>query len=93
VEISQVLCGTAHQFTDDGFLLRELRSQARLARQGRPARVGGDPHDVPMAMDDFTWLVPNAERTMLFNTRFAAEMAEPVASAATLPDNHGLRRR
>ena len=40
--------------------------------------VGGDPHDVPMPMDYFVWLVRdsgNAERTVLVDTGFDADMA------------------
>ncbi len=42
----------------------------------RPAHfVGGDPHDVPMPMDYYVWLVRNAERTVLVDTGFDATMA------------------
>ena len=42
----------------------------------RPAHfVGGDPHDAPMPMDYFVWLVRNAERTVLVDTGFDATMA------------------
>jgi metallo-beta-lactamase superfamily protein len=46
-------------------------------REGRrPAHfVGGDPHDVPMPMDYFIWLVRNPERTVLVDTGFDAAMA------------------
>src|ERR1700741_5476500 len=43
----------------------------------RPAHfVGGDPHDVPMPMDYFIWLVRNRERTLLIDTGFDAAMAK-----------------
>ncbi|HVJ60814.1 MAG TPA: N-acyl homoserine lactonase family protein, partial [Burkholderiaceae bacterium] len=38
--------------------------------------VGGDPHDAPMAMDYFVWVVRNAERTIVVDTGFDADMAE-----------------
>lgn len=46
----------------------------------RPGRrpdhfVGGDPHDAPMPMDYFVWLVRNQERTILVDTGFDATMA------------------
>lgn len=46
-------------------------------RDGRRAAhfVGGDPHDVPMPMDYFIWLVRNPERTILVDTGFDAAMA------------------
>lgn len=46
----------------------------------RPARradhfVGGDPHDAPMPMDYFVWLVRGAGHTFVVDTGFTAEMA------------------
>jgi hypothetical protein len=38
--------------------------------------VGGDPHDVPMAMDYFVWLIRDRERLVLVDTGFDAAMAE-----------------
>ncbi len=38
--------------------------------------VGGDPHDTPMPMDYFVWLVRNAERTLVIDTGFTKAMAE-----------------
>jgi len=38
--------------------------------------VGGDPHDAPMAMDYFVWVVRNAQRTIVVDTGFDADMAE-----------------
>ena len=37
--------------------------------------IGGDPHDAPMAMDYFVWLIRNAERTIVVDTGFTAEVA------------------
>lgn len=52
-----------------------IRYATREAR--RPEHfVGGDPHDVPMAMDYFVWLVRNAERLYVIDTGFTREMAE-----------------
>ena len=37
--------------------------------------IGGDSHDGPMAMDYYVWVVRNAERTVVVDTGFSAEMA------------------
>jgi glyoxylase-like metal-dependent hydrolase (beta-lactamase superfamily II) len=37
--------------------------------------VGGDPHDVPMPMDYYLWVVRDAERLFLVDTGFNADMA------------------
>jgi glyoxylase-like metal-dependent hydrolase (beta-lactamase superfamily II) len=37
--------------------------------------VGGDPHDAPMPMDYFTWVVVGPERAFLVDTGFTAEVA------------------
>ena len=42
----------------------------------RPAHfVGGDPHDAPMPMDYYVWLVRNQDRMILVDTGFDASMA------------------
>ena len=38
--------------------------------------VGGDPHDAPMPMDYFVWLVRNEERTVVIDTGFNQPMAD-----------------
>lgn len=38
--------------------------------------VGGDPHDTPMPMDYFVWVVRNAERTIVVDTGFNAQAAK-----------------
>src|SRR5258708_5100928 len=37
--------------------------------------IGGDPHDAPMPMDYFTWVIRNAQRTVVVDTGFTAEVA------------------
>ena len=37
--------------------------------------IGGDPHDGPMPMDYFVWLVRNAERTFVVDVGFSEAMA------------------
>src|ERR1700754_2444404 len=42
----------------------------------RPANfLGGDPHDAPMHMDYYVWIVRNADRLILIDTGFDEEMA------------------
>ena len=46
----------------------------------RPGRrpehfVGGDPHDAPMPMDYYVWLVRNEDCSVLVDTGFTAKMA------------------
>jgi glyoxylase-like metal-dependent hydrolase (beta-lactamase superfamily II) len=37
--------------------------------------IGGDPHDAPMPMDYFVWLLRNAQRTFVVDTGFSEAMA------------------
>jgi len=37
--------------------------------------LGGDPHDAPMPMDYFVWLVRNSDRTIVLDVGFTAEVA------------------
>lgn len=37
--------------------------------------IGGDPHDTPMPMDYFVWLIRNEERLILVDTGFSRETA------------------
>jgi len=37
--------------------------------------IGGDPHDAPMPMDYYVWLIRNSERTIVVDTGFGAEVA------------------
>jgi hypothetical protein len=51
-----------------------IRYATREAR--RPDHfIGGDPHDAPMAMDYFTWVIAGAGRTYVVDTGFTAEVA------------------
>jgi len=53
------------------FAIRYARRDAR-----RPDHfIGGDPHDEPMPMDYFVWLIRNAERAVVVDTGFTAEVA------------------
>jgi glyoxylase-like metal-dependent hydrolase (beta-lactamase superfamily II) len=53
------------------FAIRYARRDARRAEHF----IGGDPHDEPMPMDYFVWLMRNAERTIVVDTGFTAEVA------------------
>ncbi len=37
--------------------------------------IGGDPHDTPMPMDYFVWVIRNRDRLFVVDTGFTAEMA------------------
>jgi glyoxylase-like metal-dependent hydrolase (beta-lactamase superfamily II) len=48
---------------------------ARMPRLRRDNFVGGDPHDGPMDMDFFVWVIRDGERVVLVDTGFNAAMA------------------
>ncbi len=53
------------------FAIRYARREAR-----RPEHfIGGDPHDAPMPMDYFIWLIRGAGRAVVVDCGFAAEVA------------------
>ena len=54
------------------YAIRYARRDARRADHF----IGGDPHEGPMAMDYFVWLIRNAERTIVVDTGFTAEVAK-----------------
>src|SRR3954447_13068493 len=55
----------------------EIYAIRYATRQARRADhfVGGDPHDAPMPMDYFTWVVRGPERLVLVDTGFTAPVA------------------
>ena len=53
------------------YAIKYARRDARRAEHF----IGGDPHDAPMAMDYFVWLIRNEERTFVVDTGFTAEVA------------------
>ncbi len=68
------------------YAIRYARRDAR-----RPEHfVGGDPHDAPMPMDYFVWLVRNAERTIVVDTGFTAEVAARRKREYLRPPKAGL---
>lgn len=59
----------------DEYEVFAIRYATREAR--RPDHfVGGDPHDAPMPMDYYVWLVRNSERTFVVDTGFDAAIAQ-----------------
>ena len=57
--------------------LYELYAIRYATREGRRADnfIGGDPHDGPMRMDYFSWVIKGAERSFVVDCGFTAEMA------------------
>jgi glyoxylase-like metal-dependent hydrolase (beta-lactamase superfamily II) len=55
----------------------ELYAIRYATRDGRRADhfIGGDPHDGPMPMDYFLWVAVGAERAVVIDTGFTAEVA------------------
>src|SRR6266536_1155413 len=53
------------------FAIRYARRDARRADHF----IGGDPHDGPMPMDYFTWVIRGDGRVVVVDTGFTAEVA------------------
>lgn len=56
----------------------EVLALRYATRDGRRPNnfIGGDPHDVPMPMDYYIWLVRNDDRVVLVDTGFNQDMAD-----------------
>ncbi len=56
----------------------EITAMRYATRDGlrRDHFIGGDPHEAPMPMDYYVWLIRGAGRTVVVDTGFTAEMAE-----------------
>lgn len=52
--------------------------------------IGGDDHDVPMALDYFVWAIRGAERTFLLDTGFDAAMGAKRNRKLVRPVDQGL---
>ena len=57
--------------TYEVFAIRYAMREARRADHF----IGGDPHDAPMSMDYFVWLIRNDARTFVLDVGFTAQMA------------------
>jgi glyoxylase-like metal-dependent hydrolase (beta-lactamase superfamily II) len=53
--------------------------------------IGGDPHDGPMPMDYFVWVLKGEGRTIVIDTGFDAEMAKRRGRKLTRPVAEGLK--
>lgn len=53
--------------------------------------IDGDPHNGPMPLDYFVWVIRGAERTFLFDTGFDAESGQRRDRQLTRPVGEGLR--
>ncbi len=65
---------------------------AHHARNASANFLGGDPHDGPMPMDYFVWLIRGAGREILVDTGFNAAVAVKRGRRITLPVEEGLQR-
>lgn len=54
--------------------------------------LGGDPHDGPMPLDYFVWLIRGQGRDIVVDTGFNAAVAAKRGRQITLPVEQGLRR-
>jgi glyoxylase-like metal-dependent hydrolase (beta-lactamase superfamily II) len=53
--------------------------------------VGGDPHDLPMPLDYFVWVIVGSERTFLFDTGFDQQVADERGRQLVRPVEDGLK--
>ena len=53
--------------------------------------LGGDPHDGPMPMDFFVWVLKGGGQTIVIDTGFDADMAERRSRKMTRPVAEGLK--
>ncbi len=60
------------------------------ARRSGENFVGGDPHDVPMPLDYYVWVVRNAARTLVVDTGFGAAAAAHRGRSLVHPVDTGL---
>jgi glyoxylase-like metal-dependent hydrolase (beta-lactamase superfamily II) len=65
---------------------------AHHARSAKENFLGGDPHDGPMPMDYFVWLIRGQGREIVVDTGFNAAVAAKRGRRVTLPVEEGLLR-
>ena len=65
---------------------------AHHARSAKENFLGGDPHDGPMPMDYFVWLIRGQGREIVVDTGFNVAVAAKRGRRVTLPVEEGLRR-
>jgi glyoxylase-like metal-dependent hydrolase (beta-lactamase superfamily II) len=66
----------------------------RYGHHDRPASenfIGGDPHDVPMPLDYYVWVIRNESRTYVLDTGFNQKAADARKRRMVRPVEEGLR--
>lgn len=76
--------------SDDTYEVLAIR-YAQHDRQATENFLGGDPHDGPMPLDYFTWVLRNEHRTVLVDTGFDQRGAELRKRTITRPVAEGLK--
>jgi glyoxylase-like metal-dependent hydrolase (beta-lactamase superfamily II) len=66
-------------------------SYARVDRRSPDNFLGGDPHDVPMPLSYYVWLIVSGGRTIVVDTGFDQRGAELRKREITRPVGEGLR--
>lgn len=64
----------SQKMTQDVYEVFAIRYATRNAKRTNHF-IGGDPHDAPMPMDYYVWLIRNHERTIVVDTGFGPEVA------------------
>jgi glyoxylase-like metal-dependent hydrolase (beta-lactamase superfamily II) len=64
---------------------------AHLERTARYNFLGSDPHDGPMPLDYFVWVIKGADRTIVVDTGFGVEQATKRKRILVRPVDDGLR--
>ena len=64
----------SQKITQDVYEVFAIRYATRNAKRTNHF-IGGDPHDAPMPMDYYVWLIRNHERTIVVDTGFGPEVA------------------
>lgn len=77
--------------TDDTYEIFAIR-YGRSTRKRSESFIGGDPHDGPMEMAYYVWLVRNAARTVVLDTGFAPDVAECRARDFMICPGEAMRR-
>jgi glyoxylase-like metal-dependent hydrolase (beta-lactamase superfamily II) len=76
--------------TADAYEILAVR-YAHVERRASENFIGGDPHDGPMPMDYFVWVVRNSARTIVVDTGFDERGAIKRKRTITLPVLEGLK--
>lgn len=74
-----------------GYEIHAIRYAVNEERRRSENFIGGDPHDAPMPMDFFVWVIRGEGRTFVFDTGFDAAMGRKRQRRITRPVCDGLR--